>query len=81
MSRGHEAGLTITDCLHEIEARLSRAAAIPPGGGDRVADPSLVKAIARGHVWFDELGSGQATTIAEIATRERPRVTPPHGTR
>ena len=43
-----------------------------PGGGtaDRTADPALVKAVARGHVWFEELTSGQAASISEIARRE-----------
>lgn len=33
-------------------------------------DPSLLKAIARGHRWFDELASGRAASIREIAQRE-----------
>ncbi|HTE85133.1 MAG TPA: hypothetical protein VK821_10400 [Dehalococcoidia bacterium] len=44
-------------------------------GSDNLAeaghfDPSLVKAIARGHVWFDELVGGRAESIAQIAKRE-----------
>jgi hypothetical protein len=35
------------------------------------ADPSLMKAIARAHVWFEQLASGEATTITEIALREK----------
>jgi hypothetical protein len=34
------------------------------------ADPSLMKAIARGHVWFEQLASGEVATISEIARRE-----------
>ncbi|HEX2552747.1 MAG TPA: recombinase family protein [Microvirga sp.] len=34
------------------------------------ADPALVKAIARGHTWFEELATGRAATVAEIAARE-----------
>jgi DNA invertase Pin-like site-specific DNA recombinase len=34
------------------------------------ADPALVKAIARGHAWFEELATGEAATIMEIARRE-----------
>src|SRR3712207_1695785 len=30
----------------------------------------LIKAIARGYAWFEELATGRATTIAEIAGRE-----------
>jgi hypothetical protein len=33
-------------------------------------DPTLIKAIARGHVWFDDLLSGRAESIAQIAKRE-----------
>lgn len=34
------------------------------------ADPALLKAIARGYAWFDELASGRSTSAAEIAKRE-----------
>lgn len=34
-------------------------------------DQSLIKAIARGHKWFGELGSGQVKSISEIANREK----------
>ena len=33
-------------------------------------DPSLLKAIARGHRWFHELASGRTASIREIARRE-----------
>jgi site-specific DNA recombinase len=33
-------------------------------------DPALLKAIARGHRWFDELASGRTASIREIAQRE-----------
>jgi len=33
-------------------------------------DPSLLKAIARGHRWFADLASGRAASIREIARRE-----------
>ena len=33
-------------------------------------DPSLLKAIARGHQWFKELASGRTASIREIARRE-----------
>ena len=32
---------------------------------------SLIAAIARGTCWFDELTSGKAASISEIATREK----------
>jgi site-specific DNA recombinase len=42
-----------------------------PGGEDgSSADPALIKAIARGHAWFEELAAGRAATITEIARRE-----------
>jgi site-specific DNA recombinase len=34
------------------------------------ADPALLKAIARGHTWFEDLATGGAATIMEIADRE-----------
>jgi site-specific DNA recombinase len=34
------------------------------------ADPALIKALGRGYAWFEELATGRATTIAEIAGRE-----------
>jgi DNA invertase Pin-like site-specific DNA recombinase len=35
------------------------------------ADPVLLKAIARGHRWFDDLVSGRAASTVEIAKRHR----------
>ena len=43
------------------------------GGADappRKPDTALLKAIARAHRWFEELVSGRATSMAEIASRE-----------
>jgi hypothetical protein len=34
------------------------------------ADPALLKAIARGHTWFEDLVTGGAATMMEIAARE-----------
>jgi DNA invertase Pin-like site-specific DNA recombinase len=36
----------------------------------REPDPALVKAVARGHAWFEDLVSGRAKSIADIAERE-----------
>ena len=33
-------------------------------------DPNLLKAVARARLWFDELASGQVTSIADIFKRE-----------
>ena len=37
---------------------------------DRAPDPALIKAVARGHAWFDDLVTGRAKSVSEIATRE-----------
>jgi len=52
-----------------IEAKLVVDA---PGASpaDRAADPALVKEVARGYAWFEELTSGRAASITAIATRE-----------
>ncbi len=41
----------------------------PTGPASR-PDPSLLKAVARGHRWFGELASGRAASIRAIAKRE-----------
>jgi hypothetical protein len=33
-------------------------------------DPALIKAIARGRLWFEELATGRARSLHELATRE-----------
>jgi hypothetical protein len=33
-------------------------------------DLTLIKAIARGHAWFDELATGRARSLQELANRE-----------
>jgi hypothetical protein len=40
---------------------------------DRIAavDPALVKALARGFAWFEELTTGRTDTVTAIAKRER----------
>jgi DNA invertase Pin-like site-specific DNA recombinase len=35
------------------------------------ADPALIKALARGFVWFEELATGRSDTVRAIAKRER----------
>ena len=37
---------------------------------NRTPDPALLKAVARGHFWFEELVSGRATSIAELGKHE-----------
>ena len=43
------------------------------GGDDNPArtDATLIASIARAHQWFQQLALGQASNIAEIATREK----------
>ena len=33
-------------------------------------DPALIKAIARGHAWFEELATGRARSFQELAKRD-----------
>ena len=40
----------------------------------RSPDPRLIRLIADAHCWFEDLRSGRATTIAEIAQRDRRQV-------
>jgi DNA invertase Pin-like site-specific DNA recombinase len=40
-------------------------------GKEISTDPTLIKALARGFTWFEELALGRSTTVAAIAKRER----------
>ena len=40
------------------------------GASTRMTDPTLLKAVARGNKWFNELASGRAVFTREIAKRE-----------
>ncbi len=54
-----------------IQRRTGALSIVVPGREvGATADPSVLKAIARGHVWFEQLTSGEAATINEIACRE-----------
>jgi len=54
-----------------VESRGAETKLVVFGGEARSsADPALIKAIARGYAWFEELATGRATTIAQIAGRE-----------
>jgi hypothetical protein len=33
-------------------------------------DPALIKAIARGRAWFDELATGRARSLRDLAERD-----------
>jgi DNA invertase Pin-like site-specific DNA recombinase len=54
-------------------ARQDGNAIVLGGAADRAAaaDPSLVKALARGFAWFEELTTGHVETVRAIAKRER----------
>jgi DNA invertase Pin-like site-specific DNA recombinase len=63
------------DALHEIEVpmetRLSAGrATIVASSREVESDPTLVKNIARGFCWFEELASGRTETVKIIAKRE-----------
>jgi hypothetical protein len=66
-----------TEGFHlQVLAPLKRSAAgskivVPGRAIGPVADPAMLKAVARGHAWFEELVSGRATTVMEIARREK----------
>ena len=34
-------------------------------------DPALIKALARGHLWFEDLATGRAASLRDIAKRDR----------
>ena len=54
-----------------FERRAAEMKIIVPGREVAgTADPALLKAIARGHTWFEDLATGAAATIMEIAARE-----------
>jgi site-specific DNA recombinase len=57
----------------ELTRRNGELAVIIAGNNDRKikADPVLVKAIARGFTWFEQLSSDSGDTIETIARRER----------
>lgn len=74
MTRGMPVPETVT--LHvpfRMVKRGGRKAMQLPGGvqPDRKADSTLVKALARAFRWKRMLESGEYTTIAELAERER----------
>ena len=50
-----------------VETRIIIAAGDDP---PRKVDPALLKAVARSRIWFEELASGQVSSLADIARRE-----------
>jgi site-specific DNA recombinase len=62
----------IVDVPMEIQRRgVEMKLVIAAGNNDgRMVDPTLLKAIARGRAWFDEIVTGIAPSISEIAQRE-----------
>jgi DNA invertase Pin-like site-specific DNA recombinase len=53
--------------------RKTDGAIVLASSSDRTAtaDPALVKALARGFAWFEDLSNGRAETVTAIAKRER----------
>jgi hypothetical protein len=53
--------------------RKTDGAIVLASSSDRTAapDPALVKALARGFAWFEELATGRSDTVTAIAKRER----------
>ena len=73
-------GPSATDALFELKAAVAfqrRGVAsklVLPGRAEPYhsakCDPALIKAVARGHLWFEELATGRARSLHELATRE-----------
>jgi site-specific DNA recombinase len=71
---------TASDALFELKAAIAfrrRGVAtklVLPGRAEphhgAKCDPALIKAIARGCLWFEELATGRARSLHELATRE-----------
>src|SRR5205814_616176 len=51
------------------ETKLVLPGLVPPKHGSR-CEPALIKAIARGRAWFDELATGRARSLQELAKRD-----------
>jgi site-specific DNA recombinase len=51
------------------ESRLVLPGSVQQKDGERY-DPPLIKAIARGRAWFEELAAGRARSLQELAARE-----------
>src|SRR5205823_1758704 len=52
-----------------VETKLVLPGLAEQSHGSR-CDPALVKAIARGRAWFDELATGRARSLEELAKRD-----------
>jgi site-specific DNA recombinase len=70
---GQTPSLTFTEFVPLRIKRRGVAMRLVIGGGvsNGTADPTLLKAVARGRKWFNELASGRARFTQEIAARER----------
>jgi len=53
----------------EVETKLMLPGLDQPNHGAR-RDPALIKAIARGRAWFDELATGRALSLQALAERD-----------
>jgi site-specific DNA recombinase len=57
----------------QLMRKNGEAAVIVAGaaGRESKSDPGLIKAVARGHVWFEQLMSGSASSMRGMALREK----------
>jgi site-specific DNA recombinase len=59
---------TSIELIRQNGSAITLASASDSGAA---ADPALVKALARGFAWFEELATGRVSTVTAIAKRER----------
>jgi DNA invertase Pin-like site-specific DNA recombinase len=63
----------LVTCHHPIQMKQrghEMRLIIDGDNANQAADPVLVKAVARGHSWFDELVSGRVSSLEELAARD-----------
>ncbi len=70
---GKEHTATKLTMIHEVTMRMQRrgieSKLVISGNENAIADPVLIRAIARGRVWFDEFLTGQARSMGDIAKK------------
>ena len=60
---------TVAFTRRGAETKLVLPGLAPQKHGSR-CDPALIKAIARGRAWFEELATGRARSLQELAKRD-----------
>lgn len=70
---GKEHAATKPTMTHEVAMRMPRrgieSKLVISGNENAIADPVLIRAIARGRVWFDEFLTGQVRSMGDIAKK------------